>query len=251
MVSSLNVTDPPTYIDSNRLIITEVDRQNDYIEVTYFGDDNGVLEQTVTVNNIIGDSIIITEGTSFNSGETKEFSSSLVGTEHLQLVGLDSANPLLWVNATDDSNKGVFFDQRIIADPLPDVPQGDIAIGLKTICSGLSHLIGIADPNDGSGRIFLIEQTGKVKVLQNDGVVSPQPFMDISDFLTPLVLNTIGYDERGLLGLALSPNFINDGNIFFYASYPNNSSPDFTISTEYLNMNGTGYDNIDHDHILL
>ena len=75
--------------------------------------------------------------------------------------------------------------------------------------------------------------------------------MDISDFLTPLVLNTIGYDERGLLGLALSPNFINDGNIFFYASYPNNSSPDFTISTEYLNMNGTGYDNIDHHSVII
>ena len=44
--------------------------------------------------------------------------------------------------------------------------------------------------------------------------------MDISNLLTPLVLDTIGYDERGLLGLALSPSFSNDGTLFFYASYP-------------------------------
>ena len=72
MVSSLNVSDPPTYIDQNRLVITEVDRQNNYLEVTYFGDDNGILEETITVNNVIGDSLIISGGTPFNSGETKE-----------------------------------------------------------------------------------------------------------------------------------------------------------------------------------
>ena len=45
------------------------------------------------------------------------------------------------------------FDEQVIADPLPDVPQGEIAIGLQTVVSGLSHLIGLADPNDGTGRL--------------------------------------------------------------------------------------------------
>ena len=118
------------------------------------------------------------------------------------------------------------------------------------MCSGLSHLIGIVDPNDDSGRIFLIEQTGKVKVLQGDGSISNNAFMDISNLLTPLVLDTIGYDERGLLGLALSPNFANDGSLFFYASYPNNNT-DFSIPTQYLTMDGTGYDNIDHHSVII
>ena len=73
MVSSLNVSDPPSYIDHDRLIITEVDRLNNYLEVTYFGDDNGILENSVTIYNVLGDSLNISGGTPFNSGETKEF----------------------------------------------------------------------------------------------------------------------------------------------------------------------------------
>ena len=251
MVSSLNVSDPPSYIDHNRLIITEVDRHDNYLEVTYFGDDNGILENSISISNVLGDSLIINEGTPFNSGETKEFSGTLSGSEHLQLIALDANNPAYWVDALDDSNKGVFFDERIISDPLPNVPQGDIAIGLRTVCTGLSHLIGIVDPNDGSGRIFLIEQTGKVKVLEADGNISNNTFMDISNLLTPLVLDTIGYDERGLLGVALSPDFVNDGTLFFYASYPKNGAADFTIPTEYLIMDGTEYDNIDHHSVII
>lgn len=251
MVNSLNLANPPTYIDSNRLLITEVDRDNNYVEVTNFGEDSGILEASVTLTNSLGDSIEISAGTAFNSGETKEFTKTLTGTAHVQLIALDATNPDYWVDAEDNSNKGFFFDERVIADPLPDVPQGTIKIGLKTVISGLSHLIGIADPNDGSGRIFLIEQTGGVKVLNNDGTVSANAFMDISTLLTPLVLDTVGYDERGLLGLALSPNFQNDGTLFFYASYPRNETPDFTIPTEYLNMDGTEYENIDHHSVII
>ena len=252
MVSSLNVSDPPNYIDNNRLVITEVDRENNYLEVTYFNDDSGIVEDTVTVTNVFGDSVEISAGTSFESGETKEFSNELFGQEHLQLIALDATNPQYWINATSDQNKGLFFDERVIADPLPDVPLGDVVIGIKTVCSGLSHLIGISDPNDGSGRIFLIEQTGRVKVLQDDGSVSVDPFMDISNQLTPLALDTIGYDERGLLGLALSQNFINDGTLFFYASYPKNSTPDLIIPNEYLTMEDSGiYDSIDHHSVIV
>ena len=251
MVSSLNVADPPSYVNADRLIITEVDRQNNYIEITYFGQDSGILEQQTIITNIFGDSIELSAGIEFESGETKEFTTSLSGTAHLQLIALDANNPAYWVNSSNDSNKGYFFDQQIISDPLPDVPQGEISIGLQTVCSGMSHLIGIADPNDDSGRIFLIEQTGKVKVLEENGVVSENSFMDISNLLTPLVLDTIGYDERGLLGLALSPSFSNDGTLFFYASYPKNSIPDYTIPIDQLTMDGTGYADIDHHSVII
>ena len=199
----------------------------------------GIPEASVTLTNIFGDSIELSAGTAFNSGETKEFTHTLTGINHLQLIALDPLNSDYWVTALDDTNKGYFFDEQTITDPLPDVPQGTIKIGIKTVISGLSHLIGIADPNDGTGRIFLIEQTGKVKVLNDDGTISTNSLMDISNLLTPLVLDTIGYDERGLLGLALSPDFHNDGTLFFYASYPKNDTADFTISSEFLVMDGT------------
>ena len=251
MVASLNVSDPPSYINSTRLIITEVDRAADYIEVTYFGDDTGILESDSVISNILGDSITILAGTSFSAGETKEYVSSLSGTGHLQLVALDATNPDYWVLAQNGSNKGYFFDEQVVADPLPDVPQGEIAVGLQTVVSGLSHLIGVADPNDGTGRLFLVEQEGRVRVLNSEGELRDN-LIDVSSSLTPLVLDTVGYDERGLLGLALSPNFASDGTLFFYASYlKGNATPDFTVPPQTLIMDGTGYDNIDHHSVII
>lgn len=252
MVASLNVGDPPTYINSTRLIITEVDHSVNYIEVTNFGDDSGELEADTTITNILGDSVTLPSGTSFSAGQTKEFSNSLLGSSHLQLIALDATNPDYWVVAQDDSNKGYFFDEQVIADPLPDVPQGEIAIGLQTVASGLSHLIGLADPNDGTGRLFLVEQEGRVKVLNSDGSISQSDFMDVSANLVSLVLDSDGYDERGLLGLALSPSFAGDGTLFFYASYSKgDATPDFTVSPDTLIMDGTGYDDIDHHSVII
>ena len=135
---------------------------------------------------------------------------------------------------------------------MPDVPQGEIAIGLQTVVSGLSHLIGLVDPNDGTGRLFLVEQEGRVKVLNLDGSISQSDLMDVSANLTPLVLDTVGYDERGLLGLALSPSFASDGTLFFYASYSKGTSePDFPVSPDTLIMDGTGYDEIDHHSVII
>lgn len=250
MVAALNVGDPPSYINSNRLIITEVDRVADYVEVTYFGDDSGELEADTTISNILGDSITLSSGTSFIAGQTRGFSSSLSGFGQLQLIALDASNPDYWVPAQGNSNKGYFFDEQLIDDPLPDVPQGEIAIGLQTVVSDLSHLIGVADPNDGTGRLFLIEQEGRVKVLK-DGDISESDFMDVSANLTPLVLDTVGYDERGLLSLALSPSFATDGTLFFYASYTNGGEPDFTVPLQTLIMGGTEYANIDHHSVII
>jgi hypothetical protein len=252
MVAPLNVGDPPSYLDSTRLLITEIDRAADYVEVTYFGDDSGELEADTTISNILGDSITLLAGTSFDPGLTREFSSSLSGIGHLQLIALDASNSDYWVPAQDGSNKGYFFNERVIANPLPDVPQGEIAVGLQTIVSGLSHLIGVADPNDGTGRLFLVEQEGRVRVLNSDGLISQSDFMDVSSNLVPLVLGTIGYDERGLLGLALSPSFASDGTLFFYASYSKgDATPDFTVPPQTLIMDGTGYANIDHHSVII
>ena len=250
MVASLNVVDPP--LNSSRLIITEVDRAANYLEVTNFGDYTGVLDADATITNIFGDSLTLPSGTSFSSGQTREYSSSLPGSGHLQLIALDASNQDYWVVAQDDSNKGYFFDEQVIADPLPDVPQGEIAIGLQTVVSGLSHLIGLADPNDGTGRLFLVEQEGRVKVLNSDGSISQSDFIDVTANLTPLVLDAVGYDERGLLGLALSPSFVSDGTLFFYASYSKGTSvPDFAIPPDTLLMDGTGYDDIDHHSVVI
>lgn len=78
--------------------------------------------------------------------------------------------------------------------------------------------VGVTNAGDGSGRLFVIQQTGTIYVVQPDGSVNNDPFLDISDQLTDDVFQG-GYTERGLLGLAFHPQFATNG--FVFISYTN------------------------------
>ena len=77
------------------------------------------------------------------------------------------------------------------------------------IAGNLLRPIGLANAGDGSGRLFIIEQAGVIRVLQ-DGELLPVPFLDISD-----QVDCCG--ERGLLGLAFHPEYARNGE--FYVHY--------------------------------
>jgi glucose/arabinose dehydrogenase len=64
----------------------------------------------------------------------------------------------------------------------------------------------------GDGRLFVAEQGGRVRIIQN-GEPLPEPFLDIS-----ATISTDG-SERGLLGLAFHPQYANNG--YFYVVYTN------------------------------
>lgn len=87
---------------------------------------------------------------------------------------------------------------------LPAAPQW------KLIANGLDRPTGMADPADGSGRLLILEQPGRIRVYQN-GAILPQPFLDITDRI-----NSTG-NEQGLLGIALHPQYHANG--FFYVNY--------------------------------
>src|SRR6478735_6189679 len=74
---------------------------------------------------------------------------------------------------------------------------------LRTIAKGLESPLGIVDLGDGSGRLFIVEQTGKILLLKG-GAVAPDPFLDISSLVS-------GGSEQGLLGLAVHPDFASNG----------------------------------------
>jgi glucose/arabinose dehydrogenase len=93
--------------------------------------------------------------------------------------------------------------------------RGDAALraGLEMVADGFSSPVALAHPGDGSGRLFIVEQTGLVWTLSG-GERIEQPFLDLSDRV--IELNDF-YDERGLLGLAFHPDFPSNGR--FYVSY--------------------------------
>lgn len=80
---------------------------------------------------------------------------------------------------------------------------------LTRIAGGLPTLTDLQSPRDGSGRMFAVQQTGRIWILRNDRVETPA-FLDIST-------KTVGGGERGLLGLAFPPGF--SQKRYFYVNY--------------------------------
>jgi glucose/arabinose dehydrogenase len=94
---------------------------------------------------------------------------------------------------------------------------GQPRIGLEKISGGLSSPMMVAVPGDGSGRMFVVDQIGLIRIITADGNLPDQPFLDLRDRMVSL--NT-GYDERGLLSIAFHPDFRNNSRLFVYYSAP-------------------------------
>jgi glucose/arabinose dehydrogenase len=73
-------------------------------------------------------------------------------------------------------------------------------ISLVLAASGFTQPLGITNAGDGSGRLFIVEQGGLVRILKN-GTVLPTPFLDVSSRLKS------GLGEQGLLGIAFPPGY--------------------------------------------
>lgn len=92
-----------------------------------------------------------------------------------------------------------------------------ITVGLQQVAGGMVHPVTMAHARDGSGRLFVADQTGQIYVIGADGAMIDTPFLDVSDRMVEI---NPGYDERGLLGLAFHPDYANNGRIFVYYSAP-------------------------------
>ena len=118
------------------------------------------------------------------------------------------------------------------------------AVRLELIEDGFTSPVALIDPQDGSHRLFVVDQTGLIWIL-SEGDQIEQPFLDLREQVVEL--NSF-YDERGLLGLAFHPNFVSNGR--FYVSYSGHLQSglssaawdhttyisEFTISSENPNL---------------
>lgn len=105
------------------------------------------------------------------------------------------------------------------------------------VVSGFDNPIYISHAGDGSGRLFVLEQTGYIFILDQDLQVLPDPFLDVSGLLTSDVFQG-GYSERGLLGIAFHPDFENNGIFFIhYIRYDNKAIVErHTVSADDPNL---------------
>lgn len=97
-----------------------------------------------------------------------------------------------------------------------------LKIKLSLVASGLQAPLYVAFP--GNGEMLAVEQTGIIKVFKN-GKANAVPFLNISNKIVKL---SGDYDERGLLGIALSPDFKNNRKFYVYYSAPTTGNFDNT-----------------------
>jgi glucose/arabinose dehydrogenase len=110
---------------------------------------------------------------------------------------------------------------QVESQPAPDSATEPPAVNLsflpdanayewKPIASGLHRPVDIQSANDGSNRLFIIEKQGDIRIYEN-GQLLDGSFLDITDRVNA------GGNEMGLLGLAFSPDYKQNG--FFYVNY--------------------------------
>lgn len=105
----------------------------------------------------------------------------------------------------------LFPSSTFPATSLPTVIFPDPALYTwEQIASGLERPVDIQNAGDGSGRLFVLEKVGRIRILQSGQILSI-PFLDITD--------RVGSEgnEQGLLGLAFHPRYAENG--FFYVNY--------------------------------
>lgn len=83
---------------------------------------------------------------------------------------------------------------------------------LEPVVSGLTRPLFLTHAGDGSGRLFILEKPGRIRIVQ-DGVLLPDPFLDITDRVGSQA------NEQGLLGLAFDPSYPSNGR--FFVNYTN------------------------------
>src|SRR5438874_2578945 len=116
-----------------------------------------------------------------------------------------AAAALIWLSLVAETS----------AFPLTPIPRGDISIQLNAIATGMSApLYGVSPPGD-SSRLFVLEQNGRVRIIQN-GTLLPGDALNIQGRVAPPLNPANANDERGLLGLAFHPGFNDPTSVGFH-----------------------------------
>lgn len=86
-------------------------------------------------------------------------------------------------------------------------------ITLEVVARDLDQPIFVAAHPSDESRLYIAQKTGIVSLVK-DGVLSPTPFIDVSDIIEV----PSSMEERGLLSIALSPDYPTSGRFFLFYS---------------------------------
>ena len=124
-------------------------------------------------------------------------------------AGAVDAAAVTSVGATVASSQGVAADAEAAAAVSPlTYSVGHLGLSLTRLPGTFSSPVLVTNAHDGSGRLFIVEQGGRIRIM-GAGAVLPTPFLDIHTKVSCC-------EERGLLGLAFHPSYKTNGRFFVY-----------------------------------
>ena len=130
------------------------------------------------------------------------------------VVPTETAAPTATPDPTETPQPEPTATQAPTETPAPEFAP---VIGLEPVAEGLTAPLAMMPAGDAGGRLFIVEQTGQIRVLSPEGELLETPFLDVSDRMVGLDPD---YDERGLLGLAFHPDYADNGRFYVYYSAP-------------------------------
>jgi len=120
-------------------------------------------------------------------------------------------NPSSRPGATIDPSTGPSVPADASASPPASPPGGPfvparVSVAVEPVVDGLDSPLAVVHAGDGSDRLFVVEQGGRIRIVRAGALVH-EPFLDIADRIS-------AGGERGLLGLAFHPDFPTDPRLF-------------------------------------
>ncbi len=138
--------------------------------------------------------------------------------------------PLLPPTTTPEPAVGVSPTSEPIPSSTPTLEPTPVpilfppSISLDPFVSVSDQITYLTHAGDGSGRIFLVEKEGRVRIIEQ-GRVHDDPFLDISDVVESRS------SEQGLLSIAFDPDYENNGG--FYVNYTSRAGDGDTAIARY------------------
>ncbi len=110
--------------------------------------------------------------------------------------------------------------------------KADSGLQLVKVVDGLSQPVYVTHAGDGSGRLFVVEQDGVIRIIK-DGQLLPDAFLDIRDRVK-------NQGEAGLLSVAFPANYAQNGYFFVYYNHDGELAPPEPSD----NGNNGGFDSV-------
>ena len=132
----------------------------------------------------------------------------------LAFIGLN----LLWLTLQQNASSAKTpADNHPFLSSMPPFRPAQSAVDItvaEIVVSGLTCPVQVIHAGDNSGRLFVVEQVGTIKIISDSAILGTD-FLDVSGLISGPGGCT--GSERGLLGLAFHPNYATNGE--FYINY--------------------------------